>query len=207
MKTCGYLRHGVVLTVALLAICAGTVRAANASTGCPSYPVGHPFLPWLDPLSYTRAPNGGLEQGSTSWSLKGGAAVVGGNESFSVGGAGDSHSLSLPAGSSATSGTTCVTTLDAAMRLFVVNSGSLLSTLKVEVLYTDASGTARAQTIGLLTGTKSWQPTLPTVMLANLTYPPLLTDGHVDVAFRFTPQGSLGGWRIDDVYVDPLKGS
>jgi len=207
MKSCGVLRRGAVLTVALLALCAGTVRTAHASTGCPDYSLEHPFLSWLDPLSYTQAPNGGLENGSDSWSLSGGAAVLGGNESFFVGGAGDSHALALPAGSSATTGTTCVTTLDAAMRLFVVNTGSLLSTLKVEVLYTDTSGKPRALTIGLLLGTRSWQPTLPTLLLANLTYPPLLTDGHVDVAFRFTPQGSLGGWRIDDVYVDPLKGS
>ena len=207
MTICGVLRSGAVLAVALLALCAGTVKTAHASTGCPDYSLEHPFLPWLDPLSYTQAPNGGLEDGSTSWSLTGGAAVVGGNESFSVGGAGDSHALALPAGSSATTGTTCVTMLDAAMRLFVVNTGSLLSTLKVEVLYTDASGRPRAQPIGLLLGTRTWQPTLPTLLLANLAYPPLITDGHVDVAFRFTPQGSLGAWRIDDVYVDPLKGS
>jgi hypothetical protein len=207
MTICGVLRRALVLTVALLALCAGTVRTAHASTGCPDYSIGHPFLPWLDPLSYTQAPNGGLEDGSASWSLSGGASVVGGNESFFVGGSDDSHSLALPAGSSATTGTTCVTTLDAAMRLFVVNTGSLVSTLRVEVLYTDASGRPRAQTIGLLLGARTWQPTLPTLLLANLAYPPLITDGHVDVALRFTPQGSLGGWRIDDVYVDPLKGS
>jgi hypothetical protein len=207
MTFCGVLRRGAVLAVALLALCAGTVRTAHASTGCPDYSLDHPFLTWLDPLGYVQAPNGGLEDGSTFWSLSGGAAVVAGNESFFVGGVTDSHSLALPPGSSATTSTTCVTTLDAAMRMFVANSGSLLSTLKVEVLYTDTSGRPRAQTIALLLGSRSWQPTLPTLLLANLAYPPLLTDGHVDVAFRFTPQGSLGGWRIDDVYVDPLKGS
>jgi len=207
MTLCGVLRRGAVLTVVLLALSAGTVRTAHASTGCPAYSLGQPFLPWLDVMSYTQSPNGGLETGSTSWSLSGGAGVVAGNEPFFVGGVGDSHSLSLPAGSSATTATTCVTTLDATMRMFVANTGSLLSTLKVEVLYTDTSGKPRAPTIGLLVATRSWAPTLPTLMLANLTYPPLLTDGHVDVAFRFTPQGGPGGWRIDDVYVDPLKGS
>jgi hypothetical protein len=50
-------------------------------------------------------------------------------------------------------------------------------------------------------------PSLPVLNLANLLYPPLLTDGHVDIAFRFTPVGVLGSWRIDDVFVDPFKGA
>lgn len=207
MKICGLLRHGATLVLVVLAVCAGTVQPAAASGGCPQYSLGQPFLPWLDLASYTPTPNGGLESGSTGWLLSGGASVVSGNEGFYVGSKSDTHSLSLPSSSSATTSTTCVGTLDATMRMFVMNSGSLLSTLKVEVLYTDASGQARSQTVALLTGTKSWQPTLPTLMLANLSYPPLLTAGHVDVAFRFTPLGSLGGWRIDDVYVDPLKGT
>jgi hypothetical protein len=43
------------------------------------------------------------------------------------------------------------------------NSGSLLSTLKVEVLYTDLFGQPRALTVGLLLNDSSWQPTLPVV--------------------------------------------
>ncbi len=130
-----------------------------------------------------------------------------GNESFYVRSASDKYSLSLPSSSSARTSTTCVKTLDATIRLFAINTGSLLSTLKVEVLYKDTSGKSRADTIALLTGTANWQPTLPTAFLANLKYPPLVTDGNVEVAFRFTPQGSLSGWRIDDLYVDPLKGT
>jgi hypothetical protein len=85
------------------------------------------------------------------------------------------------------------------------NSGSLLSTLKVEVLYTDLFGQPRALTVGLLLNNSCWQPTLPVVFLANLLSPPLLTNGTTNVAFRFTPQGSSSGWKIDDVYVDPFK--
>ena len=73
------------------------------------------------------------------------------------------------------------------------------------MLYPDAFGTPRAHTVALVLGSSRWQPTLPILTLANLLHPPLLTDGKVDVAFRFTPQGSLSGWRIDDVYVDPFK--
>jgi hypothetical protein len=124
-----------------------------------------------------------------------------------VGRAADGSALALPNGSAATTSTMCVGLLDPTLRLFALNKGSLLSTLKVEVLYTDALGKAHAQTIGLVLGTGTWQPTLPTLMLANLSALPLVTDGQVKVAFRFTPQGLFGNWQIDDVYVDPLKGS
>jgi hypothetical protein len=206
MTTCGFLRRlAAVVSLSALALVAGASQSAHASTGCEDRPLGRHFLPWLDLAYYTPAPNGGLENGSNGWTLSGGSRVVPGNERFFVGGASDAYSLSLPSGSSATTGTTCVELLDPTLRLFVVNTGSLLSTLQVEALYEDIFGTPRAQTIALLLGTGRWQPTLPILFLANLHAPPLLTDGKADVAFRFTPRG-LGGWRIDDVYVDPFKG-
>lgn len=206
MTTCGFLRRLAVASIAAVALGAGASQPAHGSTGCPARALDQPFLPWLDPAYYTLAPNGGLENGSSAWSLSG-AKVVRGNESFYVRAADDDRSLSLPSGSSARTSTTCVQTLDSTLRLFVVNDGSVLSTLEVEVLYDDAFGTPRAETISLLAGTASWQPTLPTAFLANLQHPPLVTDGKVNVAFRFTPRGSISGWRIDDVYVDPFKGS
>jgi hypothetical protein len=206
VTTCGFLGRLVAIAcLAALALAAGASQSASASTGCGDRPLGRHFLPWLDLAYYTPAPNGGLENGSNGWALSGGASVATGNERFFLGAPSDAHSLSLPSGSSATTGTTCVELLDPTMRLFVVNTGSLLSTLQVEVLYEDVFGTPRAQTVGLLPGTGRWQPTLPILFLANLQTAPLLTDGKVDVAFRFTPRG-LGGWRIDDVYVDPFKG-
>ena len=208
MQASVVLRRAAILTVVVLAVCAAAVKPAGAALdACPPAPLSHPFLPWLDLAGYTLVPNGGLEAGAASWTLAGGAGVVAGNESFKVGSASDGKSLSLPNGSSATTSATCVGLLDPTVRFFAVNKGSLLSTLKVEVLYTDTSGKARAQTIGLLLGAGSWQPTLPTLLLANLGALPLVTNGQVKVAFRLTPQGSLGSWKIDDVYVDPLKGS
>lgn len=204
MIPCGFLRRLAVLSLVSLVV--GGLFAQPASAGCPDYSLRQPFLPWLDLAYYTLSPNGGFESGSTAWTLGRGAKVVLGNESFAVRAAGDRYSLSLPSGSSATSSTTCVRLLDPTMRFFVKNSGSLLSTLKVEVLYRDLAGVRRAQTIALLAGTARWTPTLPLPFLANLQNVPLVTDGALDVAFRFTPQGSLGGWAIDDVYVDPFKG-
>ena len=205
MRLCGKSwRIAVLGVVAALAIGAGSAPAAGTGR-CPTYQLGHPFLPWLDVLNYTLAPNGSFESGSAGWTLSGGARVVSGNEKFFVHSATDKYSLSLPSGSSATSSTTCVETLETTMRFFAINTGSLLSTLTVEAVYKDAGGATRTLPIGLVLGTGSWSPTLPTLILANLLELPLLTDGKVEVAFRFTPQGILGGWRIDDVYVDPLK--
>jgi hypothetical protein len=208
MGFCGVLWRGAVLSVvAALMVGAGGVKAAGAATGCPSYELSQPFVQWLDPLKYALVPNGGFESGPTGWTLSGGAKVVSGNERFAVRGAGDGYSLSLPTGSSATSAPMCVRTLDAVMRFFALNSGSLLSSLQVEVLYVDASGATRALPIGLVLAGGAWAPTLPAPVLVNLLALPLLSDGSIQVAFRFTPKGLLGGWRIDDVYLDPLKGT
>lgn len=202
MVICGVLCRVALLAAALVLVVGATPAQA---AGCPAYSLGKPFLPWLDALNYTLVPNGGLESDSTSWTLTGGARVVAGNEPFRVRASTDAYSLSLPSGSSATTAPMCVQTLDLLMRFFAVNSGSLLSTLKVEALYTDAAGTPRAATVGLVHGTGQWGPTLPTLVFANVTSLPLVTDGTTNVRFRFTPQGLLGGWRIDDVYVDPMK--
>jgi hypothetical protein len=76
----------------------------------------------------------------------------------------------------------------------------------VEVLYRSVLGLRLATPIGVLTGTSAWQPTLPMLILDNLTALPLLTNGTTQVAFRFTPLGSSSGFRIDDLYVDPYQG-
>jgi hypothetical protein len=197
------------LVLAVLAAALAVPASAAAADGlvgeCPST-YEQPFTPWLDFASYVLMPNGDLESGRSGWSLDGGATVVAENESFYVHDAGDGKSLSLPSGSSATTSSMCVGATSPDLRFFVRSWGSPLSTLKVEVLYTDLLGRSRALTVALLPGSSSWQPTLPIAFLANLTLLPLLTDGTANVAFRFTPQGSSSGWRIDDVYVDPFKG-
>jgi hypothetical protein len=198
----------VLAVVALVIALAAPARGATDDLvgTCPSSAYEQPFAPWLDFASYVPVPNGGLESGADGWSLDGGAAVVAENESFDVGGPQDTSSLSLPSGSTATTSSMCVDTWSPDLRFFARNSGSLLSTLKVEVLYTDALGQSHALPVALLVAGSKWQPTLPVAFLANLAAPPLVTDGTTSVAFRFTPLGSWSGWKIDDVYVDPFKG-
>jgi hypothetical protein len=200
----------VAVVLAALALAAAPADAAEAGVGgCPSSTLEQPFAPWLDPFGYVLVPNGGFESGAAGWTLGWTATVAPGNESFSVGGAHDSRSLSLPPSSSATSSGICVDGASPDLRLFVKNTGSLLSTLAVEVLYTDALGEDRAITVARVAGGSSWQPTPPIPLLANLTALPLVTNGTTTLAFRFRAEGVLGvlgGWRIDDVYVDPFKG-
>jgi hypothetical protein len=183
---------------------AGPITALT--NGCSGQVLEQPFVRWLDPLRYVAVPGGSFEGVSAEWKLAGGAKIVPGNESFYVRSAADSRSLWLPPGSSATTGPICVGLLYPTLRLFATNSAPLLSTLKVEVLFRDLGGNVRALPVGLLIAGTSWRPTLPVVYLTNLTGSLLSKDGTATVAFRFTPVGLAGYWRIDDVYVDPFKG-
>jgi hypothetical protein len=172
-----------------------------SAPNCDAQQLSQPFLPWVDPASYTLDNGGAFEDGAAGWSLKGAAAVAPGNESYNVTGDSDSNSLSLPAGSSATSSTICVGLEHPDLRFFARNTGSILGTLKVEVLFEDAGGNVRSLPIGVAAGGSKWQPTLPMPLVVNLL--PLLPGAYTPVQFRFTPQG--GNWSIDDIYVDPYR--
>lgn len=203
------------LRLAGLVVVACGVFAPSAQAGllvseaesCADQPLERPFLRWLDPAHYTLLPGGTFEDRARGWSLDG-AQVVKGNEPFYVNPAGGSNSLSLPAGSSATSPTICVGLEHPTMRFFARGSGGgllgVLSTLQVDVLFEDAGGTVRSLPIGVVAKTGQWSPTLPAPVVANLL--PLLSGEMTPVAFRFTPRGSAS-WTIDDVYVDPKRRS
>jgi hypothetical protein len=191
------------LTVAALA----AAPAANAGVlvssapSCEVQDVSQPFLPWLDASQYTPVPDGGLEQGGAGWSLSGGAHVVSGNEPWSVGEAGDGASLSLPAGSSATTGSMCVGLEHPTMRFFVRRSGgSLLSSLKVDAVFEDSGGDVHSVQVAAVGGSSSWSPTAPVPILVNLL--PLLPGDHTPVEFRLRASDAAS-WTVDDVYVDP----
>ncbi len=177
----------------------------ESAEDCDAQELSQPFMPWADPMSYTLAPDGGFEEGGSSWSLDDGAAVVSGNESHYVRNAGDTRSLKLPSGSAAKSATMCVGLEHPTLRLFARNTGSPLSVLKVEVHFEDALGNAHSLPIGVVAAGSSWQPTQPMVIGANLLA--LLPGERTPVAFEFTPLGFGGNWRIDDVYVDPYRRS
>ena len=176
-----------------------------SATGCDDPAMENPFLPWIDPASYVLAPDGTLEGGAAGWSLDG-ASIASGNEPFYVHGAGESQSLAIAPGGSATTPAMCVGIEHPTLRFFARRSGgSLLSSLRVEVLFEDAGGDVHSLPIGTHSalGT-SWAPTLQMVIGANLLA--LLPNERTAVAFRFTAS-SGATWHIDDVYVDPYRRS
>jgi hypothetical protein len=198
------------LTAAASAFVALSVSAAPASAAlgvaCPD-PATQTFLAWNDPAAYAFLPNGGFEQGTTGWTVSGGARVVAGNESFFVHSVNDRYSLDLPAGSSVVSPPMCISLLNSKMRFFNLNTGDPSARLKVQVLYNGGVGSLLSivtkllgvSDVGYVTADGTWQPSEPVAMLSGAL--PLLTSS---VQFRFTPIGTTGDWQIDDVYLDPV---
>jgi hypothetical protein len=176
------------------------VVASPASSGTCDGTETQPFLPWLDPAQYVLVPGGAIETGTDTWQLSGGAAPVPGNEPYHVHDLADDESLRLPPGSAALTSGVCLQLTDPTIRFFARNSGSLLATLEVEVVFRDGLGALLGRaTVATLTGFPEWQPTAPIPVLANATAP----AGTRLVQFRFVSTGTNGAWQIDDLYVDP----
>jgi hypothetical protein len=197
---------GISTLAATVAAMAATTGAASAAVVCPN-PTSHPFAAWNDHSAYALAPDGGFEAGAPGWTLTGGARIVAGNESFAASGPG-THSLSLPAGSTATSPPMCIGLVSTGMRAFISNSGSAASRLRVQVVYNGGAGALVGglgaglgiSDTGAFSSGAAWAPMFtPVTMLGGAL--PLFTP---TVQFRFTPLASGGSWRIDDVYLDPL---
>ena len=196
------------LAAALAAIAGFVVPSAAQANilsllpgSCGVQPASQPFVPWGDSHSYTLVPGGNFETAGVGWALSDGAAVSGGNESFYVGGAGDSHSLSLPIGSSALSPAVCTDIYHPTVRFFAQNSGSPSSRLVVQVLYPTLLGIGTT-TIGSVSGSSGWAPS-DAMSLGSSNLLATLSLSQTAVAFRFTAVGAGGDWSIDDVYQDP----
>ena len=157
---------------------------------CNGNAVSHPFAGWLDWSSYELAPDGTFA--NQSWTLSGGASYVPGGEPWGVSGSDSSNSLSLPAGSSAQSATTCDTAAYPTLRYFVGGTGT------VAVSIVDGNTVIPA---GVAVAVGQWEPSLPGVTLSALTG--LLSGGTTQVAVRFT--ALAGNPQISDVYIDPWR--
>ncbi len=186
--------------IALLsAIALSSAPGAIAAGGCPGS-LTTPFLPWADSNQYWLAPGGTFETKST-WALAGGSAIGSGNETSYVNGKSDTHSLSIPAGGSATTPSICVTPQSPLMRFFA-KGGNSTSALKVEVIAPTVFGTVQIK-VGSVAASSTWAPSAQIYFLTNLVAL-LSPDGTTSVKFRFSNPGTAA-WQIDDVYVDPWK--
>jgi hypothetical protein len=189
-----------VLAIALSASSASAGLLVKSAPDCSPKPTTQPFKPWGDLTQYNLAPGGAFESGSPSWTLRGGASMVSGNEPWKVAGAGHTRSLRVPAGASATSPTICVGLEHPAIRFFAKNDRALLSTMTVEVITETSLGLTAAVPVGTVLPSGHWKPSPQFLVVANLL--PLLPGEHTPVQFRLTPVG-LGTWSVDDFYVDP----
>lgn len=186
-----------------LVACASALAAAapahaslltQTAQGCPAESLSQPFLPWGDPAQYFLAPGGDFAPGGATWTLSGGAQTLTAESP-------SGSALALPDGSSATSPAVCVGINAPDVRFFATNPGDPTSTLQVSVNYVGLLGQPQSAVIGEMTATGSWQPTVVDPILVNLL--PLLPGDETPVSFTLTPQGSGGGWQVDDFYVDP----
>ena len=187
----------LVLVAVLVALCAPAAMAGGSLLGlnnnCGS--TSQPFAQFGDYRSYTFGANGGLENGSTGWSL-GGSQVVKGNESFYVHSGSDRYSLSLSPGDSALSPNLCMGTTSTVTRFFVRSDDG--GRVRVQVVLRNLLG----QVLGVLqvsdvSAGSSWSPGPGVLNLDSL----LGLIGVSSIQLRFTELS--GNVQVDDIYVDP----
>lgn len=178
-------------TAGLAAIPAAAQASLINLNTCNTSALSQPFAPWGDNSSYELAPGGDFE--SSGWNLYGSASVVPGSEPYAATGTLGQYSLSLPAGSSATSPLTCVDAAYPTVRMFVGGTG----TAAVSVVY---DGVPIPAGIALAGG--SWTPTLPMVTQSAILG--ALNGGTAQVSIAVT--ALTGNPRIDDVFIDPWRG-
>lgn len=190
---------GSIAGLALTPFAAAPAQADLVSTSaCDGATLTQPFQPWADIELYKLAPGGDFEGSMSGWSLAAGAQVVSGSETYAVSGSQGASSLSLPASASAQSPYTCVNAAYPTFRLFA-RTDTPGSTILVQAVYTDVTGSPVTIPVGIVAPTTTWQPTLP--MVTGSAIPGALNGGTAQVALRFT--SLTGTSQIDDVYVDP----
>ncbi|MFZ0040782.1 MAG: hypothetical protein WAK93_05710 [Solirubrobacteraceae bacterium] len=150
--------------------------------------MSQPFSQWGDQSSYELAPAGDFE--SSGWTLENGAAIVAGSETYAATGTLGSSSLSLPAGSSATSPTFCLDASVPTLRFFDAGSGNVLVQI-VDGGFTIPAGVANAD--------GSWSPSPVFTTRSKLVG--LLSGGSAQVSIKLTALS--GQSQVDDVFIDP----
>jgi hypothetical protein len=172
-----------------LALPVSPTRAAVINLNpCNSAILTQPFARWGDAASYELVPGGDFE--TPGWTLTGAAQRVPGSEPYAATGTLGSWSLSVPAGSSAQSPSTCVDAAYPTVRFFIAGSGL------VAVSLVDGNLAIPA---GIALAGHMWEPS--PVMLTTSPVVALLSGGVAQVSIRIT--SLLGDPRVDDVFIDP----
>ena len=181
------------------ALNAAPAQASLVTTGaCDASPLTQPFAAFGDTNDYKLVPGGSFESGAPGWTLSGGARVVSGSEPYGATGSVGNSSLYLPAGASVQTPFTCVNASYPTLRFFARNN-SLLSTVVVELVYSNPVLGLVPIPVGTVVLGGQWKPSLPMTTLSAI--PGLLDGGTSQVSLRFT--ALLGSSQIDDVFIDP----
>jgi hypothetical protein len=193
----------VIAVAVVSALAFGTARVEAGTIGgllsCPGVTYTNAFAQWGDSNAYFLAPGGSFE-GTSPWSLTGGAKVVGGNEPYYLNSKTDSHSLLLPAGSTATTPAMCLAALSPHMRL--VGTVSHGTYVHVDVYSKGVLGLVKLPVSANIALSSSWKPSGDvSLLLQNVL---AVTDlGKTSVVFRFSAPSSATV-QLDDVYIDPI---
>lgn len=174
---------------------------AAASCGQP-LALEQPFLPFGDPLSYFLLRNGSFESGAADWGLTGAATLIEEDEPDFVDSSDDSTALLIPRGSAATSAPVCVSVLTPTIRFFTRTNNAAGARLKIEAVFKDSDGKVKALPVAMIAASTKWAPTEPLPLLLT-AIAAVSQQNALGVSFRFT--AVTGNWKIDRIYVDPLK--
>ena len=185
-------------------VCIGLLATPGVALGsCPTQPVSTPFSQWADNNSYFLIPGGSFEgtADQVGWTLSN-ASLTQGNEPFYVNDSGDSQSVTISGGGSATSPFFCVDNTMGSLRFFAqqVSAGG---GLRVQALVQNSDGSVTTVPVARLGdgSMPTWAPTDP--ITGNTSG--LSDDQTLSVALRFTVRSAAATWQIDDVYVDPYR--
>jgi hypothetical protein len=190
------------LTLALTSF-ASMSDVASAASACPPPPVAsQSFASFGDGESYVLANDGTFDpigHGSLNspWTLSGGASIVADNDPWNLGHGVTNSALSLPAGSSATSGCTTAPMITSIVRFFIRNTGDPNGQLHVQILVNGGkNGTLDG---GTITAGNGW--TSSNSILLPWANP---LKGAVQLQVVLTPVGTNASFEVDDVFIDPF---
>ncbi|HET7568786.1 MAG TPA: hypothetical protein VFJ91_12385 [Gaiellaceae bacterium] len=170
---------------------------------CGGYGAGtQVFRPWFDFADYSLAPQGDLAS-TSDWSLDG-ATVSSAHDPYglSAGSLVFAHN-----GDTATTPWMCVNLLDPTIRFLTVDRGGWgFGSLVVVLRYVAPDGSVQRLPIGIAPAGRSWQPTLPSVLVMNLLSV-ASTNGWTAVSLELHAVGLTAGETVsaDGFYVDPCR--
>jgi hypothetical protein len=191
-------RHGRLARCLTVAAIAFGALPATAAAACPDQPTSMVFAPWGDTSDYFLAAGGDFEGDATLWS---GGSLMAGNDPFYLAGGGDTQSLSIAAGATASSPTFCADVRHPDFR-FVARplNPHEPGTLDVFVRFRDWSSVWRTWHMATLSGIRFWTASDKIRLMRDL---PLPNSGQTTARVQFRANGDA--WAIDDVFIDPYR--